>query len=338
MTTSTTPFVKSITASYEVTGRRKRLVGFVGALRDESGTVLSAQLYDTKPDAEQALDALAHELLLDAAERGLVDTVLAQVESAPTCQCRNCIQPATHNVDGTLACCFHYSEELTGILCGCTDDDYADAAWESDHGSYNGKVPSGFTQPEPSTVNWNSMTDRATAERLAEALARTIQMPTYVIEQDGRYMIQDDADLDCYFANTDPPRIVYVYAPDRHADPPAPEPNPLGDSEGDSTPRACPNCAGAHYGWQCPEVARALFAPEPWADPGLGRELCRMRWRDFPRFVALLRSVQAEGHLDSYAASYQAFIRDYAPDSTLAISQIVQTWTRAMHSDRQVAA
>ena len=39
---------------------------------------------------------------------------------------------------------------------------------------------------------------------------------------------------------------------------------------------SCQNCGDAHFIQQCPEIARALFAPigrEPWKDIALGREL-----------------------------------------------------------------
>mgnify|MGYP003440956886 FL=1 len=70
-----TPFTKSITAQFETIGRRQRLVGFIAELRDESGLLLFSQSFDTKPQAEAALDSLVHELLIDYAQRGLVDTV-----------------------------------------------------------------------------------------------------------------------------------------------------------------------------------------------------------------------------------------------------------------------
>lgn len=94
----------------------------------------------------------------------------------------------------------------------------------------------------------------------------------------------------------------------------------------------CTYCDGAHYGWQCPEIARALFAPAepaPWHDADLGRELCRMRWQRFEAFCTLLRSMPHE-HMISYAASYQAFIRSYQPDSDLTISQVLAAWKKAI--------
>jgi hypothetical protein len=181
-------------------------------------------------------------------------------------------------------------------------------------------------------------------------------------------------------------------------DPPPPEPNPLGDEEGDSTPpdrpraeccacgalatwkcgfdtaptieyfceacyeptgymgdpispdrpravslqsiaidariKRCANCDGAHFTWACPEIASALFAPDvaPWHDIALGRELCRMKWKNFRAFVALLLSVPS-AHLIIYAASYQAFIREYRPDSDMTITQVLTAWANDMRRD-----
>jgi hypothetical protein len=134
------------------------------------------------------------------------------------------------------------------------------------------------------------------------------------------------------------------------ADPPGP--NPEDDSEGDKTPpdrpraqtlqsiaidariKRCTNCDGAHFTWACPEIASALFAPDvaPWHDIALGRELCRMRWKNFRAFVALLLSVPS-AHLIIYAASYQAFIREYRPDSDMTITQVLTAWANDMRRD-----
>lgn len=135
------------------------------------------------------------------------------------------------------------------------------------------------------------------------------------------------------------------------ADPPTPLPEDLPDPgpggpgvPGDDRPRStnpapkrfdlqtmlamqrqglCLNCKGEHRTWQCPEIGDILFA-----DIALGRKLCRMRWRKFPAFVALLVSAHASGHLHAYAASYQAYIRDHRPDSDLTIAQVLEVWER----------
>jgi len=98
---------------------------------------------------------------------------------------------------------------------------------------------------------------------------------------------------------------------------------PIGD--------VCHNCGADHITWQCPEIRQALFAPdlEPaWKDVALGRELCRMRWRDFSGFVALLSSLTTNEHLVMYAESYVAFIRSYNVASDLTAAQVLETWHR----------
>ena len=95
----------------------------------------------------------------------------------------------------------------------------------------------------------------------------------------------------------------------------------------------CANCQGIHRTQECSEIRAHLFAPAPWSDPALGRELCRMKWRDFKGFVALLREVHAHGHLVVYAASYQAFIRSNRPDSDLTITQVLTAWAREMSGE-----
>jgi hypothetical protein len=73
----------------------------------------------------------------------------------------------------------------------------------------------------------------------------------------------------------------------------------------------CGNCQGIHHIQHCPEIHARLAAEpvsltdRPWYDVTLGRELCRMKWRNFQAFVALLLSVPTE-HLVIYAASYQS--------------------------------
>lgn len=100
----------------------------------------------------------------------------------------------------------------------------------------------------------------------------------------------------------------------------------------------CKNCAGIHHTQKCPEIAARLHAPEPWKDIALGRELCRMRWVNFSGFVTLLREVRGHGHLTTYAASYQAYIRDYSPDSTMSLDDVLAAWWRMMDGDLSRAA
>lgn len=64
---------RTITPRYEISGKRKRLTGFIGELRDEHGMLIHSQEYSTYSQAEYALDALVHELLIDFCEQGPVD-------------------------------------------------------------------------------------------------------------------------------------------------------------------------------------------------------------------------------------------------------------------------
>lgn len=127
--TASTPFTKSITASFEVTGKnRKHLVGFVGELRDESGTVLSAQLYDTQPEAEQALNDLTRELLLDYAERGLVDTVpvalLDPPDGPPAVGDEEGDEPPEWRTEVAIGMRFEHLGFGKGTVINITDDEY----------------------------------------------------------------------------------------------------------------------------------------------------------------------------------------------------------------------
>ena len=72
---TTSPFTKLIEMQFAPAGRRTKFVGFIAELRDESGLLLFSQVFDRRADAEQALNGLVRELLLDYAERGLVDTL-----------------------------------------------------------------------------------------------------------------------------------------------------------------------------------------------------------------------------------------------------------------------
>lgn len=71
---------KIITPVYEVTGRRKKLTGFIGELYDGQ-ILLHSQEYSTNSQAERALDQIVFDLLTDLHEHGLVDDVPAALES-----------------------------------------------------------------------------------------------------------------------------------------------------------------------------------------------------------------------------------------------------------------
>ncbi len=91
----------------------------------------------------------------------------------------------------------------------------------------------------------------------------------------------------------------------------------------------CGYCTGIHHVQRCPELYSHLHASDAEWRLFVGRELCRMKWNNFRAFVALLLNASTD-LLVMYAASYQAFIRSYAPDSTLTINAILQVWTRDM--------
>lgn len=81
MTTPT--FKKSIQAQFVQVGKRRRIVGHLAELRDEGGVLLYSQSFGTPFEAEIKLDSLARDLLIDAAERGLIDT-LPELAAEPT--------------------------------------------------------------------------------------------------------------------------------------------------------------------------------------------------------------------------------------------------------------
>lgn len=260
MQTSTATFTKTIEMQFAKVGKRTKLAGFVGQITDEAGVVLHSQVYATKDDAQVALDNLVRELLIDYADRGLVDTV----PEAPVAD-----------------------------------------------------------------VNWGSAP--VAEQKLAQALANTLQTPISIVRQNGAYLLQDDEDLSIYFADVNPAQIVATFQPEP---PHAVTLSSILIDQALQRNRLCPNCGGAHWGWQCPEIAAKLFAPakpEPWKDIALGRELCRMRWRDFKAFVALLLSVPTE-HLPIYANSYVAFMQSYG-STDLTINDVLKVWGRIMSDD-----
>lgn len=500
-----TMFTKSIEMQFAPAGKRTKFVGFIGQLTDERGIVLHAHLYATKDDARVALDALVHELLIDEAERGLVDTLPAELVSADeSAHAPSLSQAIALGLVGTA--------DPTCRLCGapafvwCDKQMYCQAWWQT-----------GACVVDPHL---------AAAEQLAQGLANVTRVPTYVVSGGGsRYFVQCEQDLDVYGGRESIVATCVPVVSDPPSDP-LPDPGPGGPGvPGDERPRArtqldiqieqtmrrnrlCPNCAGAHWGWQCPSIRKELLrddtckiqlangrgvaivdradfdvvsrfswylhsqgyaatkiggvtaymhhfilrkiptghvvdhangdkldnqrtnlrtaskrqnnhnskkrtgtisqyrgitrhphrdgskwtayvskdgkriylgsfeneidaaraydtaaldahgefaklnfpnetpqpdvsAPEaaPWHDVALGRELCRMKWHNFKAFVALLLSVPP-AHLIIYAASYQAFIREYRPDSDVTINQVLRAWTNDMRrgGDRGPAA
>jgi hypothetical protein len=142
-----------------------------------------ASLYATKPEAQVALDALAHELLIDYAERGLVDELP---------------EPAPERVTTR-----HYG---TGVVIGVAQDNDQDVLVKLDTTTSFGAQTVWQSRSEL-TVEDAALT---TAQKLAQSLANITRVPTHVVAQDGRYLIQDDADIDCYGGRA---AIVTSYQP-----------------------------------------------------------------------------------------------------------------------------
>ena len=63
---------KIITPAYQISGKRKKLGGYVGELRDGE-TIISSLEYSTYSQAEAALDALAFDILSDQFQHCLID-------------------------------------------------------------------------------------------------------------------------------------------------------------------------------------------------------------------------------------------------------------------------
>jgi hypothetical protein len=299
---TTSPFTKTITAQFETVGRRQKLVGQLGEIRDESGLLIHSQSYDSTIEAEQALDDLVYELLVDYAERGLVDAL--PVARCATCggdgDCPDC-DPDAHFGALELAEA-HRLDELEA------ERDAIEADGDS-YGAFESSVAEATTwQSTP-----ESSSPLTTAQSLAQLLATNMQTPTYVVAQDGSYLVQDDADLAAYYDGR--ATIVATYAPlavTRQS------------QAIDAKLTTCGYCRGIHHIQKCPILHHAVFA-EHWTGADLGRGLCQLLWRNHAAFVQLI----AEAHparLIEYAESYIAFIRDNRPESTLTTHEVLSRW------------
>jgi hypothetical protein len=323
---ATSTFTKSIEMQFERDGKRTRFVGFIGQLVDESGVVLHSQSYATKPEAERALDALAHELLIDYAERGLVDELP---------------EPAPERVTTR-----HYG---TGVVIGVAQDNDQDVLVKLDTTTSFGAQTVWQSRSEL-TVEDAALT---TAQKLAQALANTTKVPTYVVAQDSRYLIQDDADIDCYGGRAD---IVASYQSQVIGPPPFEDPLPSdapGDNDsipGDERPRSvslqslaiesrivtCAYCRGIHHIQKCPQLRHAVFVAS-WIGVDLGRGLCQLRWRNHDGFTQLLANA-TPARLVEYAESYVAFIRENRPESSLTTHEVLDRWLPLIGGDPGPAA
>lgn len=270
-------FTKTYTPSFDTSTRRRRFVGIVGAITDESGIVLHSALYDNQTQSETDLNALAHELLMDYAERGLTDTV-------PVC--------ATCGGDGDCPDC----------------DPIADIH-----------------------------TDRALAEKLAQSLANTTRVPTHVVQQGTSYLIQDDDDLDVYFAGTGSTAIVATFqldddpAPGIENEPPEPPvwPGPNGRAvtlqsiQIDGViqrNRICknPDCQGPHYTWQCPQIGDQLLAIYDTA------ELAQL-WATSRTLLAAKLARLTRAQLHTQAIAFAAWL-DTRTHSGLSAASVLHIW------------
>lgn len=68
-------YTRTITPNYEPIGKRERLTGFIGELRDEGGVLIHSREYSTYSQAERAMDVIVYDLLSDLCEQGLTDTL-----------------------------------------------------------------------------------------------------------------------------------------------------------------------------------------------------------------------------------------------------------------------
>jgi hypothetical protein len=69
-------YTKEIAPHFEIDGKRRKLTGFDGILRD-GDTVIHCREYRSYTEAETQLDLLTYELLSDHFEHGLVDALPA---------------------------------------------------------------------------------------------------------------------------------------------------------------------------------------------------------------------------------------------------------------------
>lgn len=174
------------------------------------------------------------------------------------------------------------------------------------------------------TTELSTADQLTTAQKLAQAMANTMRVPTYVVEQDGAYLVQDEDDLSVYFASIDPARIVGSYLP----------------LTIEPTPIICGYCNGAHHIQQCQQL-RATLMVDIWMGADLGGALCGMLWCDPVGFRALIESL-SPARLVEYALSYIAFIREVRPGSVPTVVEVIGKWlpgrTNPAAAAMQVAA
>lgn len=309
-------FTKSITPQFEQVGRKQKLVGQLGEIRDETGILIHSQSYDTKPQAEQALDDLVYDLLLDYADRGLVDTLPVADVNWNSAH----IDPVTAHTAQCLANRLQTPAYVVAQHGHFLIQDDADLE------VYGGRADVVATyQPEVADQPPVIAFPRCPACLTCEYPLSSLIPDLCIVCSNARFFGLHDRFAASRIAAQQPRAVTRAS---------------MAIDQAAQRNRICANCQGAHFTWQCPEVARRLFADDTsWKDIALGRELCRMKWKNFKAFVALLLSVPAE-HLIIYAASYQAFVRSCRPESDMTINQVLEAWARDMRrgGDRGPAA
>jgi hypothetical protein len=304
-------FTKTITAQFEQVGRKQKLVGQLGEIRDESGLLIHSQLYNTAPEAEIKLNALVRELLTDYAERGLVDTL--PVEDAPVGLMSADIDPFgdPRTEDEKRA-------SVEGWIEFTPCDGYPFGGWEKPHVHPFDDSRTVMVRKPRLFAAALTQPDHVTAHT-AQRLANNTGVPTYVVMQHGHFLIQDDADLDCYGGRAD---VVATY-------------QPMAVTRQSQSIEAkltvCGYCAGIHHIQQCPTLRNAVLAPV-WKGADLGRGLCQLLWRNHAGFVQLLSNA-TPARLVEYAESYLMFLA-IRSSTNLTVREVLARWAREIGSDR----
>ena len=286
--TTTTTFEKSIRYDRETRDYRAELDGqLIG-------------FYPSYHAAEVALDQVAYDRLMD--EQAVVADEAAQVDAEQhTCEARDCQLPATHTIDTTPpthSCCFHYSEEFTGVLCPCRATTVA-AAPDQPSCRGNGFGPC----DQPATVGdycprcarfldkvfIAAMTDRA-LDTVRPAATRRYWCFVDGCSYEPRHIFGDIGLCCGHYGEI---AKIWCDCPDSpfnvSADPPTdPDPGPGGDpwpdapsifrpvvapsllSEADAVLLAsgCAACGGRHHVQACPKIRALLLAPDAQALAG----------------------------------------------------------------------
>lgn len=97
----------------------------------------------------------------------------------------------------------------------------------------------------------------------------------------------------------------------------------------------CPNCGDEHHPQSCPEIIQAIDGGDHRLT--LGRTLCRLRWRNYVRFITLISHIPA-WQIGMYAEAYVAYIQSYSPVATnLTTADVLKAWAKLIHPDGPAA-